>query len=706
MGILDSRKSKLAIAGVIFLIALFVVVFEKLIYDREQLPPVSVQQRSLSASVQQPSPPVSIQQGVIQHVITKLEPVIPSGKILEVDSHSTRTIQSIIDSAKAGDKVLVKPGVYTESLTLKNGIILQGEDCNSVTIQGDIRIGPVLKIDGCDTTQVSELTLRHYNAETLEEDSKGNWPVIQIDNSGALLEHLVICDSASDGIRIVNDSTHLNHVLIADCTINNNRSYGVLVTGNGNVELKNNTCINNKANGIYFKDFADGIMTGNVCKGNAHNGMSLQDNAAVDIVDNTFCENKWSGIIFVSKSPLKVSHNKCFDNGSSGIDINSQVNVLVAENTCHRNGINGIYLRNGVTGTVSGNICSENKWHGISVDKFCAPRIDDNQCFNNKKCGIYDDGTMLGQNKIDDNGEFCCQEVLMYLKAEAFDELEKMASRIRNEKKRFSNGSWQLEYFYSSFRIGYGGQPFEDNINLCEKWVSKYPSSVTPRIALANSLDRQGWYLRGGGYSNTVSPAAWEPFEQYLSKARDVLKEAEKLNAGDPSLYSLWISVAMGLHKLDEIEAAFQKGVAIEPTYSPLYDARCFAYLPKWYGQPGQYERLAREAAESTKDKTGQSLYFLLACSMTRQVKTVDQFRESGFDYNRIKQGVKDFAKQFPDFLDTEASNRLCFMACAAGNKEDARNYFLDIGDQWSEKLWRNYETFEKYKNWAKNREN
>ncbi len=687
MGILDSRKSKLAIAGVIFLIALSVVVFEKLVYVREQ------------------SSPVSIQPGVIQHVITKLEPVIPSGKILEVDSNSTKTIQSTIDSAKAGDKVLVKHGVYTESLTLKDGIILQGEDCNSVTIQGDMRVGPVLKIDGCDKTQVSKLTLRHYNTETLGDESKGNWPVVQINNSGALLERLVICDSASDGVKIANDSTHLNHVLITDCTISNNRSYGIIITGNGNIEMKNNTCTNNKANGIHFKDFADGTLTGNVCKGNAHHGMTLQDNAAAEVSENTFCENKWSGIFFVSKSPFKVSKNKCFDNGLNGIEINSQVNVAVVGNTCYRNGINGIYLQNGVSGAVNGNICTENKWHGISIDKLCAPHIDDNQCFNNKKCGIYDDGPMLGQNKTDDNGAFCCQEVQMYLRAEAFDELEKMASRIRKGKRRFDNGGWQLEYFYSSFRIGYGGQPFEDNINLCEKWVSKYPSSVTPRIALANSLDRQGWYLRGGGYSNTVSPTAWEPFEQYLSKARDVLKEAEKLNAGDPSLYSLWISVAMGLHKLDEIEAAFQKGVAIEPAYFPLYDARGFAYLPKWHGRPGQYERLAREAAESTKDKTGQSLYFLLACSMTRQVKTVDQFRESGFDYNCVKQGVKDFARQFPDFLDADMSNRLCFMACAAGNKEDARDYLLNIDNQWSEKLWRNYETFEKYKNWAKNRE-
>jgi parallel beta-helix repeat protein len=444
---------------------------------------------------------------------------------------------------------------------------------------------------------------------------------------------------------------------------------------------------------------------GNLCKSNIHNGISIGDNATVEVSANTCCENEWSGIWFSSKSPFNVSENNCFGNGKTGIEIDSQIRVSAVGNNCSRNGINGIALRNGVTGTVSKNICTENKWHGISIDKYCAPHVNNNKCFKNRKCGIYNDGAMLGRNTVFDNNEFCCQEIHMYLRAEDFNELENIASRIRNEKRRFSNGYWQLTYFYSSFEIGYGSQPFEDNINFCEKWLSKYPSSITPRIALAISLYWQGWRIRGGGYSNTVSPTAWEPFEQYLSKTLDVLKVAEKLNVKDPHLYAMWISVAMGLRKLDEIETAFKKGIEIEPTYYPLYSARGFAYLPRWHGKPGQYEQLAREATESTKNEVGQSLYFMLARTMTRHVKSVDQFKELGFDYERIKQGRQDFVKQFPECQDIEFVNRACFMACAAGDKEDARDYFMDIGNNWYKKVWRSFEAFEKYKAWARNRD-
>jgi parallel beta-helix repeat protein len=697
MNIPISRKFKLTIAVLFFVAAISVFTIELSSYlGRQHANPGANSVRTQ---------PITVQSGVIQHVITKLEPIVPSGTVLEVDGKSSKTIQSAIDSANPGDVVFIKSGIYTESLTLKDGIIVRGEDCNSVIIQGDMRNAAVLKIDNCNNVQASGLTLRQFNPISYDVGSKGNWPVVQIDNSGAAIDHLVVCESFSDGIRVKNDNVHLDHVLITDCTIYNNNSNGILVLGNGNVELKTNTCTDNKEYGICFGDYTDGVVTGNICKSNSYSGICIQDNATVDVFANTCSKNQYIGIWYGSNSPFNVKDNNCFENGTSGIVIKNQVMAEVAGNNCSRNAVNGIYLMDGISGSVSENICSENKWHGISIAENCAPRVTSNKCFRNGKCGIYDDGAMLDYNKIYDNNEFCRQEIHMFLRSEDFDELEKMASKIRNEKRRFANGNWQLSYFYSAFEIGYGSRPFEDNINYCEKWVSKYPESITARIALANSLYWQGWSIRGHGFSGTVSPEAWEPFEQYLTKALDVLKEAEKFNIKDPALYRTWIDVAIGLHKIDDIETAFKKGIEIEPTYYPLYSSHGFAYLPKWYGKPGQYEQLAAEAAENTRDEIGQSLYYLLARKMTQQVKDVNEFRESGFDYNRIRQGVKDFAKQFPDFLDIETSNRLCFMACAAGNKEDARDYFMDVGDNWNTKVWQNVETFKKYKAWARNRD-
>ncbi len=672
-----SRKVKLILAGLLLIIAIGILGFQlKANHDK------------------------------IQPAAENQEKPFRTGTILMVDRIKYKTVQSAIDKAAYGDVVRVKSGLYNESLTLRDGVVLEGEDGNNVIIQCDMRIAPVLTINNCRNVQVARLTLNHYNPIQVESRTDGKWPIVKIEDSTAALKNLIVSNSDSQGIAIRNGSRANEMVSVTDCTIYNNHSYGIIVTGSGKVKLKNNTCVNNKRNGILLMDDSKGIVSSNLCQSNEHHGISIGDNAEAEVSENTCCQNKWSGIYFGSTSSFNVNDNNCFDNGYSGIDIDRKAIVSAVGNICRRNGINGIYFKNGASGTISQNICAENDWHGISIDKDSRPTVENNKCFNNKKCGIYDDGFMPGMNEIYDNGEFSWQEVHIYFRAEDFNELEKMASKIRNEKRRFKNGNWQLEYFYGAFEHHYSHQSMDDIIQLLEKWISQYPASVTPRIGLANALCTKAWEIRGTGYSYKVSPEAWNPFEQHLSKALDVLKEAEKLNVKDPGLYTIWISVAMGLHKLDEIEVAFKKGIEIEPTYYPLYFNRGFAYLPKWYGKPGQYEQLAAEAADSTKDQIGQSLYFLFACKMTRQVKDVNQFRESGFDYSRIKQGQKDFVRQFPDFLDMEVCNRLCFMACAAGDKEDARDYFMDIGDNWNEKLWRNIETFEKYKAWARNRNN
>jgi len=686
-----SQKTKLCLAIFLFCLAGILFVFRwKGISEEKNIPKEDFK-------------PIALQPGKIQRIITKLEPVVPSGKVIEVDNRTSGQIQSVLDSAKPGDTILLKSGTYPVQLTLREGIILRGEDPNRVVLQGPL-YNPILKIENCKTVEVSNLTLSHL--PVFSNEIQGRWPVLLIRNSGAAVRHLQISGSASDGIRILNDNVHLNHVQITDCLVSNNKTAGILVLGNGNVEVKNTICRKNGTHGISLKGYADGILTGNQCLENGVCGIAVEENASVELFGNICSRNACDGIWHKSNSSLTAQENSCFENGYSGIEIYGQVHISLLNNRCSRNKENGIFLQGGVTGLIQANFCLDNQRHGISLTSDCAPSVESNTCTKNGKCGIYSETIQLSRNSLDENGEFCPQEIQMLLCYEDFDVLERTASRIQEEKRRFSNGTWQLEAFYSAFQIGYGDQPFEDNIRLCEKWLTRYPNSAAARIALAASYISQGWQIRGSGYSKTVAPEAWGPFHERLLKARELLTEAETIDKTNPALYSLWIEVAMGLGKIDEIETSFQKGVEAEPTYFSLYLVRGFAYLPRWYGTPGQYEKLAAQAAELTKDKLGQSLYFLLANQMVRYEKSIEQFQTSGFDYKRIQEGKKDFEKQFPDCLDIPTLNRLCFMACAAGDKEDARDYFLDIGDQWDKKIWQNFETFEKYKKWARNREN
>ena len=71
----------------------------------------------------------------------------------------------------------------------------------------------------------------------------------------------------------------------------------------------------------------------------------------------------------------------------------------------------------------------------------------------------------------------------------------------------------------------------------------------------------------------------------------------------------------MGLGKTDdEMDALFEKGIAIEKYYWPLYRALgLHCDYSAMGGKPGQLEAFARHAVELTQQKEGQILYLIIA---------------------------------------------------------------------------------------------
>ena len=73
------------------------------------------------------------------------------------------TIQAGIDSAAAGDTVLVAPGTYSENVIMKSGVVLRSEaGAGSTTIDGG-GIDAVVTFDGASETGIEGFALRHGN---------------------------------------------------------------------------------------------------------------------------------------------------------------------------------------------------------------------------------------------------------------------------------------------------------------------------------------------------------------------------------------------------------------------------------------------------------------------------------------------------------------------------------------------------------------
>ena len=235
------------------------------------------------------------------------------------------------------------------------------------------------------------------------------------------------------------------------------------------------------------------------------------------------------------------------------------------------------------------------------------------------------------------------QELVDLLWHERFDELEKLTGEWREEKLGFYAGYSTLSRVYG-YLDGPGRKAddsvWKEYIIKLEKWAEAYPQSPTPLVALGNTYIDWAWKARGGGYADSVKKQEWRLFRERLDNARRYLQAADKLPTKDPEVYRALIVVAMGLGwPREEMEAVFKKGVEIGPNYQQLYEGKAYYLLPRWHGEPGEWEAFAQEAADARGGEEGDILYMGIARSAAWS-EGAEFFRDTRISYARMKRGV------------------------------------------------------------------
>ncbi|HKV99372.1 MAG TPA: hypothetical protein VJN96_06100 [Vicinamibacterales bacterium] len=93
------------------------------------------------------------------------------------------------------------------------------------------------------------------------------------------------------------------------------------------------------------------------------------------------------------------------------------------------------------------------------------------------------------------------------------------------------------------------------------------------------------WDIRGTDLASKVKDEAWRPFKERLHEAEDAAAEAVALGSTDAVIPRSMSQVVKGLRgNLDELEAWFALGVAVDPGDRSWYEAKLDWLMPKWYG--------------------------------------------------------------------------------------------------------------------------
>jgi hypothetical protein len=150
--------------------------------------------------------------------------------------------------------------------------------------------------------------------------------------------------------------------------------------------------------------------------------------------------------------------------------------------------------------------------------------------------------------------------------------------------------------------------------------------------------------------------------------------------------------------QVDEMDRLFKRGIAIEPTFYPLYYIKQVILLPRWGGRPGQVEEFVDQAVKDNFKTEGESLYARLTTNLMGTIGGKD-VKELQFDYGRIKRGHEDLLKRYPQanyFL-----NSFCLFAGIYGDQKQTRLLMEKIGNQWDKSIWKEEKYFQDYRRWA-----
>ncbi len=285
-----------------------------------------------------------------------------------------------------------------------------------------------------------------------------------------------------------------------------------------------------------------------------------------------------------------------------------------------------------------------------------------------------------------------------------FDKLEQAAREARIGKARFQGGVWKLWEFYDAVGTPYmrrkaSEEDWRAYFVSVKKWISAYPESATPQVALATGYVNYGWKARGHGYSETVDDRSWGLFAERIAQAKSTLMQASLLREKCPYWYEAMqdIAISEGWDK-SQAKDLLEQAIAFEPGYYHYYREYANFLLPKWYGEEGEVGAFAQEVSNRVGGQEGLFLYFEIASVSTCQCDS-DKGTLSNFSWPRIKKGFAALAKLYG--LTNLKNNRFAYMAYAADDKAAAQEVLSLIGDGFDPSVWRSKDSFDAAKAWA-----
>lgn len=230
------------------------------------------------------------------------------------------SLQEAVDQAKKGDTVFIKPGVYSQDVTIhsKEGIKVVGAGADQVTLLGHGEHVGVLHIGkwpyGASDIEITGLTIHEHGGHAVGIFNARGVTLRALHVKGLLfgqqvkevrIENCVIGGSETTGVQLADSQAVLIGNLIHD------NDHGVNVVGKSTVRIERNVIARNLFEAIVVGDGATTTLIGNTLVKNG-GGAALLGSSRNEMSGNIVAFNTL-GVVIDPLSQTTLSFNAFFN---------------------------------------------------------------------------------------------------------------------------------------------------------------------------------------------------------------------------------------------------------------------------------------------------------------------------------------------------------------------------------------------------------
>jgi len=288
------------------------------------------------------------------------------------------------------------------------------------------------------------------------------------------------------------------------------------------------------------------------------------------------------------------------------------------------------------------------------------------------------------------------REVRIQFANNNYEWLEGEGKRLRVSKERLPGGYWKLHVLYRSVEGMVDKEDSDDvwkkHIARVEKWTNQRPTALMPRIVLAEIWRTYAWKARGTGFANTVKPENWVLFDERLKKTNEILINASNLEEECPEWFLTALLAARGQGgDREAFDKLYEQGVALEPTYYYLHQAKAGHLLPQWYGEPGEWESFAEDVANRIGGEQGDIVLFSIYSDMM-SFGTMEFMNTHQKVAPRLLAGFRAIDKLYG--ASPQRLNEACLISFFTGDNKTPAELMKRIGTDYDLTVWRAESTF------------